>query len=445
MLSCGWEVAELDQNMYYCLGKDKEFAVGTGATPFFREYFLCLLHAEKGNLHVYHKQSKSYYVCFLELGAEQEVPPNLAATKYKEMLAAAAQLSFSQKRKRQNHEETMDLRPEEEVNFLEQQPVLDLRVSAKNKGPETNKARKTARKAAMQGCASDDPISVVLSSSEDDATDVQGQGEQQLGAAGAGAVIGNRLARAMDLLSRPRRKVAKPSEIGHDMEVEHSQVKRPRPGNDKQPDVAAGAAPDESEADSVRGSGAVIGIPAEPELVSHGSSAAAAIASHPVEVHGQGQLGPGACELVSPSPGPGVPVVDDAAAAVAAPNAASSSSSSREVGGSEAEPAIAAPEPLPPQAVAPPPEPAPKAAPAAARPAPAAAPRRGAAVEGASVHNTSTVWLGDIPIVKRSDKVTDPFPERSVYGFSLLFAFSLKFVLCRHSPSFLSSEQSFML
>ena len=97
MLHCGWELQDLDRNAYFSKDGEKEFTIYTPGTGLFhRSYLQVLLQAEwlfeAGISSIFHCQSKAYYDCILSLakmGATEDLKnlqPQRPAAEYKQMV-----------------------------------------------------------------------------------------------------------------------------------------------------------------------------------------------------------------------------------------------------------------------------------------------------------------------------------------------------------------------
>ena len=432
MLHCGWELQDLDRNAYFSKDGEKEFTIYTPGTGLFhRSYLQVLLQAEwlfeAGISSIFHCQSKAYYDCILSLakmGATEDLKnlqPQRPAAEYKQMVKTLQEPGNKVKRNKGTGPNKPDAdlmaEEEEEPNLLcAPGPACDPQQSADQKAILKSRRRK---KQSSSAAAAPSSAAILVSCSDSEASDGQdGQNGPVAVAGGSGNLLKamNKAARfsAQAKAGKEKIKQRKVLEKKGDEEHDASHFKRRRVKKETDKSDKSMLAPPAVPAQEVAEMDIVIS--SEDETAEEGihmehtaaaDSAAQAdvsISSQNVEVDISKTNLPGCDHDPMPSSAANSPAEVSAAPA---PDPATFSSSTAAV------PAAPAPAPATSSSST-------AAVPAAPAPAPATSssskaagstmPTRSsdAAVESSSMFNLSTVWLGNIAIVKRSDKGSEP-------------------------------------
>lgn len=446
-LHCGWELQDLDRDQFYAQGSEKEFTIGSSpSASFHRSYLQVLLPCdwlfEAGAASIYHCQSKSYYDCILALanmGAATDLnnlKPNLPSAEYKQLVKKRQEScktvgSGSKQTAFDPPEETED---DANLLWLPQQQNTMQNEQQTSKSLKSRKKRCVGEQAATASSAAKDALEVSDSDRECDYGQDERTAMRQKAALPSSSVecsgkLTQAVAAASQLLAEvqaakanKRKQKNKDEQKTDKEEPDSSQKKRSRmvPVKTETVEEAAPNMPhDIANAEN-----------AEIEFIKSSSEDEDAplggrdLFGFNIEIPAENP----SMESTGPQP-PALAEVSAAAAAASGPVFSSSPTSA---------PSSALPEQQPPSEEFA--EFAPTAATSSSSPSVAAVPRETLArnigsdhapadsanhqdrlqqqrpepQEPSSVFNMSTIWLGNIPLVKRSDKHTEPWIAESV-------------------------------
>ena len=412
MPHCGWNVAHLGRNDYYALDKDKEFCIGNAGRGFHRTYLLALLQAQAlfpaGVKAIFHGQSKTYYDTMLTLAERGESArealvnfgPNKSAVEYKNLLR-----TFDKKqRKNVLEKEQLDSQGLEDAE--DEESIMKILQTDFSKASAQKKVRSASRKVQFPELRPQGVLSID-SSSEDDAggdgvKDTSGLARARAPPGARGH--GSRLAEAVATIQEY-----------HQQAAEQKQVKRAEKNSRTVTNQSAEAENLDMDLDSA-GAGAK-----RRRMFLHTTSGAAEIKrtpeqdSQPADDQEPNVKDKSAtADLNAPAEpaGPSEPARhletssrSESAAAVSATSAPDPSSSSRPTPAESANSSMSS-HPAPAESAQSSSDRPDRPSSVASAPPPPAVRARDREIpsSSSSMFNLSTVWLGDIPLIKRHDK-----------------------------------------
>ncbi|CAL1173778.1 unnamed protein product [Cladocopium goreaui] len=402
MPHCGWNVAHLGRNDYYALDKDKEFCIGNAGRGFHRTYLLALLQAQAlfpaGVKAIFHGQSKTYYDTMLTLAERGESArealvnfgPNKSAVEYKNLLR-----TFDKKqRKNVLEKEQLDSQGLEDAE--DEESIMKILQTNFSKASAQKKVRSASRKVQFPELRPQGVLSID-SSSEDDAggdgvKDTSGLARARAPPGARGH--GSRLAEAVATIQEY-----------HQQAAEQKQVKRAEKNSRTVTNQSAEAENLDMDLDSA-GAGAK-----RRRMFLHTTSGAAEIKRTP-EPNVKDKSATADLNAPAEPAGPSEPARhletssrSESAAAVSATSAPDPSSSSRPTPAESANSSMSS-HPAPAESAQSSSDRPDRPSSVASAPPPPAVRARDREIpsSSSSMFNLSTVWLGDIPLIKRHDK-----------------------------------------
>ena len=399
MLHSGWEVVVSLSRMDFIdkQQQEKQFCIQNHGVGALRVYLAACLQADRileaGLPQLFHCQSKTYYACALRLtdlgsdGCLKKLEPNKPASCYKELLKEAEDLANDKKNKGSKKRlanaisapagtggEVMELELEDEKSLLE---ILGESVpKAKQQKKQTSARHERCQRRPISAETAMGPDSGPVQVSSDSSS--SGEMETETATENPVTAIRRRKSEAAQATASSRLVQA----VATVAEQAAAATERA-----KQKKIQAPAAP--APAAKAMAVDATDSDPADLNMAAAGAIAGpaqdSASAANGNVVNDN--------EVLAPVPALTVATAASSAGQIAQPSSSSSSSSSVAVA---AAPASAAPA---------------RAAAAAPSPAVAAAPgdSAGRRAQGSlsSLFNSSTIWVGDIAIIKREDKGSD--------------------------------------